>query len=86
MTDWLKAWVLVLLILIVLLWDSLSSRANRHLWSSPAGWLIGQVLARRLWYSDHFPWWKRWACILGLQPHPGQTKRGRVTDRPFRRK
>jgi hypothetical protein len=85
-TDGIKAWALVLLILIVLLGDSLSDWANRRFWLSPAGWLIGQVIARRLWYSDEYPWWKRWACILGLPFHPGQGKRGRAIDKPFRRK
>lgn len=71
MTDLLKAAMWSLVILIVLLLDILSDWSNRIFWSSPAGWLMGQAMARLLWYSEYRPWWKRWAYILGLRALTG---------------
>ncbi len=76
MIDGLKACTWSLIIPIVLLLDILSDRANRIFWSSPIGWLMGQAMARWIWYSDYRPLWKRWVYFLGLRPHLGQAKRG----------
>lgn len=81
MIDWLKACVLWLIILIVLLLDNLSYRVNRIFWASSVGWLMGQAMAHLLWYSDYYPWWKRWAYTLELWSLLGPANRGQGLDR-----